>query len=52
MLEKPDITVPEIARRLKRTPRAIEMQITQMKTDQIIGRIGPARGGRWEVFTR
>ncbi len=50
MLEKPDITIPEIARRLKRTPRAIEMQINRLKADEIIGRIGPAKGGHWEVL--
>jgi len=50
MLEKPDITIPEIARRLKRTSRAIEMQINRLKADEIIGRIGPAKGGHWEVL--
>ena len=50
MLEKPDITIPEIAQRLKRTPRAIEMQINRLKADESIGRIGPAKGGHWEVL--
>jgi predicted HTH transcriptional regulator len=50
MLEKPDITIPEIARRLKRTTRAIEMQIHRLKADEFIGRIGPAKGGHWEVL--
>ena len=50
MLEQPDITIPEIARRLKRTPRAIEMQINRLKADEIIGRVGPAKGGHSEVL--
>jgi ATP-dependent DNA helicase RecG len=50
MEEKPDITIPEIAKRLKRTSRAIEMQINRLKTDEIIGRVGPAKGGHWEVL--
>ena len=50
MKDKPDITIPEIARRLKRTSRAIEMQINKLKADEIIGRIGPAKGGHWEVL--
>ena len=50
MLEKPEITIPEIARQLKRTPRAIEMQINRLKADEMIGRIGPAKGGHWEVL--
>ena len=50
MEEKPDITIPEIAKRLKRTSRAIEMQINRLKADEIIGRVGPAKGGHWEVL--
>ena len=50
MREKPDITIPEIAQRLKRTTRAIEMQINRLKADEIVGRIGPAKGGHWEVL--
>ncbi len=50
MKEKPDITIPEIARRMKRTPRAIEMQINRLKADEIIGRVGPAKGGHWAVL--
>jgi hypothetical protein len=26
------------------------MQITQSKSGEVIGRIGPAKGERWEVF--
>jgi ATP-dependent DNA helicase RecG len=50
ILEKPDITIPELAGRLKRTERTIERLIKQMKADEIIGRIGPANGGHWEVL--
>lgn len=48
--DKPDITIPELALRLKRTTRAIEMQINRLKADEIIGRVGPAKGGHWEIF--
>lgn len=50
MQEKPDITIPELAQRLKRTERTIERQINKLKADEIIGRIGPAKGGHWEVL--
>ena len=50
MQETPGITIPELARRMKRTERTVERQITQLKTDEIIGRIGPTKGGRWEVL--
>jgi ATP-dependent DNA helicase RecG len=48
--DKPDITIPELALRLKRTTRAIEMQINRLKADEIIGRVGPAKGGHWEIL--
>ena len=50
MQEKPDITIPEMAQRLKRAERTIERLVNQLKSDEIIGRIGPAKGGHWEVF--
>lgn len=50
MQEKPAITIPELARRMKRTERTVERQITRLKADEIIGRIGPTKGGHWEVL--
>jgi len=50
MQAQPGITIPEIARRLKRTTRAIEMQVNKLKADEVIGRVGPAKGGHWEVL--
>ena len=49
MLETPEITIPEIAQKLGRSERAIELQINKLKESQIIGRVGPANGGYWEV---
>ncbi len=49
LMEQPHLTIPEIAKRLKRTPRAIEMQINSMKAGGTIRRIGPAKGGHWAV---
>ena len=50
MQENPEITIPEIAMKLRRTTRAIELQIHALREQEIIGRVGPAKGGRWEVF--
>jgi len=50
MQEKPDITIPELARRMKRAERTVERQITRLKAEEIIGRIGPTKGGHWEVL--
>ena len=50
MRAKPDTSVAEIARKLRRAERTIERYITALKTDEIIGRIGPTKGGYWVVF--
>lgn len=50
MRENPDITIPEIAKRLKKTTRAIDKQINKLKADKVIRRIGPDKGGHWEVL--
>lgn len=50
MLANPTVTIPDLANALKRTERTIERMINQLKSDEIIGRVGPAKGGRWEVF--
>jgi len=50
MRDNPEITIPEIAQKLRRTTRAIELQIHDLRQQEIIGHIGPANGGRWEVF--
>ena len=50
MKEQPDITIPEIARRLRKTTRAVEKQIRHLREDEVIGRVGPAKGGYWEVL--
>jgi len=50
ILENPEITIPELAGRLKRTERTIERLINRLKTDDVIKRIGPAKGRHWEVL--
>ncbi len=50
MRENVDVSIPEIAKKLQRTPRAIEMQINQMKASGSLRRIGSAKGGHWEVL--
>jgi ATP-dependent DNA helicase RecG len=48
--EKPDITIPELAAKLKRTERTIERLINRLKAEKVIGRVGPAKGGHWKVI--
>ena len=49
MRENPQISIPEIAKAIGRTARAIEMQVAQLKAEGLIERIGPAKGGHWVV---
>ncbi len=43
------ITIPQMANSLGLTTRAVEMQISKLKEENQIRRIGPDKGGRWEV---
>ena len=49
MRENPQVSIPEIAKAIGRTARAIEMQVAQLKAEGLIERIGPAKGGHWVV---
>ena len=44
-----NITIEEIASFTNRTTRAIEMNIEKLKQEGKIKRIGPDKGGYWEV---
>jgi len=50
MQQYPEITIPEIAQSVGVTDRAIKKQIEKLKIQGKIRRVGPARGGRWEVI--
>jgi ATP-dependent DNA helicase RecG len=45
-----NITIPEIAHSLNKTTRAIEMAIAKLKETGKLKRIGPDKGGYWEVL--
>jgi len=46
----PTMTVPELAEALGRTTRAIEKQVARLRAEGRLCRIGPPRGGRWDVL--
>lgn len=51
MMQKNDkVTIPEIAETLCKTTRSIEMQINKLKSEGLLCRIGPAKGGHWKVL--
>lgn len=49
MRENSLITIPELAKTLGITTRAIEKQIAKLQKNGQLKRIGPAKGGRWEI---
>lgn len=46
----PGITVSQVAAELGRSNRAIEMQFRRLREEKVIIRVGPNKGGRWEVL--
>lgn len=50
MKDEPALSAKEIGVRLDLTPRAIEKQIAALKKSGKIMRVGPAKGGHWEVI--
>jgi predicted HTH transcriptional regulator len=50
MRASPEITIAEIAVKLRRTERTIERLVRELREQEIIGRVGPAKGGHWEVL--
>jgi ATP-dependent DNA helicase RecG len=49
MKVNPSITIPEIAVVIGISERGVKKQISKLKQNGIIKRIGPDKGGYWEV---
>lgn len=45
----PDITIPEMSKKIGVTERSIERNIEKLKKEGKLRRIGPDKGGHWEV---
>jgi ATP-dependent DNA helicase RecG len=50
MAGDPNVSAEEIAKAIGISSRAVEKQIASLQKKGIIRRIGPAKGGRWEVL--
>ena len=50
MKVSPKITTSQMAEKLGISPKGVEWQISKLKADGSIRRIGPDNGGRWEVM--
>jgi len=44
-----DMTIPQLAKEFGLSTRAVENQIAKLQQDNQLKRIGPARGGHWQV---
>ncbi|HPT37691.1 MAG TPA: AsnC family protein, partial [Methanothrix sp.] len=49
MKNDPMITIADLAQLIGITERAVKMQINKMKAHGQIQRVGPDKGGRWQV---
>lgn len=50
MKVSPKITTSQMAEKLGISPKGVEWQISKLKADGSIHRIGPDNGGHWEVI--
>lgn len=50
LAQDPKLTAPALAQHLSLTPRAIEKQLAKLKEQGRLRRIGPNKGGHWEVL--
>jgi ATP-dependent DNA helicase RecG len=46
------MTIPELAEALGITTRGVEKQIAKLRQDGRLRRVGPAKGGHWEVIEK
>ncbi|MCD4755891.1 MAG: putative DNA binding domain-containing protein [Deltaproteobacteria bacterium] len=49
LADTPEMTIPQLAKALGIGTRAIEKQIAKLQKSNQLKRIGPARGGHWQV---
>ena len=47
--EDKNITIPVIAEKLGLSARAVEKQMVKLQQSGLIRRVGPDKGGHWEV---
>ena len=49
LINNNDITISELYSKLGISTRAIEKQLDKLKQKGIVRRVGPAKGGHWEI---
>lgn len=49
VLENPNVTTQELSQILNISAKGVEWQIARLKQEGVLKRIGPAKGGHWEI---
>ena len=52
MKNTPNITLQEIAEKLNRSKRAVEMQVKKLREQEIIERVGADKNGYWKIIEK
>jgi fic family protein len=52
LLEDPMLSATAVATRIGISSKAVEKHFARLKADGILRRIGPDKGGRWEVIIK
>jgi ATP-dependent DNA helicase RecG len=47
--KEPQITIRELSERLQKTTRSVEMQLRKLSSENKILRVGPDKGGYWQI---
>ena len=50
IISNPNVTIPEVARQLNLNPRGIAKHFKVLQDKGVIRRVGPDKGGHWEVI--
>ena len=50
LTEAPGASIPELAQHLGKSESAIERAIRKLRADRKLARVGPAKGGHWQVI--
>lgn len=50
LTEAPSASIPELAQALGKSESAIERAIRKLRAEGKLARVGPAKGGRWQVL--
>lgn len=49
IFEQPDISASEMGEKIGLTSRGVEKNLATLKEKGVIGRVGPAKGGKWKI---